>query len=418
MLRKEIQEIKTKQIQFDKNMTDIKIIIEDLKNKNNKLIEDNEILINKNKKAKKIIRGYNKMLEEEGLDTIEKIIEIINEKNNVEKIMASWGVSSLNEVTEIINKNKHDNDEIENIIVDYNLSINNKEFINITYEDDIINKIHEDENINNKMINTPSIKINTKNCIIKGCKNIIKCKYDYCNYHYKLNIKKDNMEKIKKYSKFYNLEININKIPIIVEHHKYELSNFSDYQIVPYFDINKHFHDMFSYLIKYNLSFNIKKTKKENCNINNERKEYEKTNQGDKINNLLDKIVKEIGHVKNKDFYDKRLNTNKRLIDSYNYYYLHNSKLNEYEKASFFEEQKINKSNMSRFNKFTKIYNKIIKEKEIFESEYIFLPHIFKDINIKSIDNLIYKLKLLCNKKYSLEEIKENKFLEVDSNYE
>lgn len=84
-------------------------------------------------------------------------------------------------------------------------------------------------------------------------------------------------------------------------------------------------------------------------------------------------------------------------------------KLNEYEK----NETKI--SNISRFNVFTNIYNKINKENDIYESDYVFSPYIFKKINKKGINNLIYKLKLFCNKKYSLEEIKNNTFLEVDT---
>lgn len=62
------------------------------------------------------------------------------------------------------------------------------------------------------------------------------------------------------------------------------------------------------------------------------RKPYEKTNQDEEINIILDKINDDYNNSTNKEFY-------KKLIDSYNYYYLYSDKLNEYEKNVFLKEK-------------------------------------------------------------------------------
>lgn len=271
----------------------------------------------------------------------------------------------------------------DEIITDYNLKLINKKEkgnTNNFYKIDIINKMYKD-----KYIKTLKIHQNNE------------------------ELEKNNIINIKENTIFYNLKINIKNIPIIIVYHKYEKNNFSDCQLIPYFDINKYFSNLLLLFIKYNLSFNKQaNTPKKNKN----RNDYGKVDQNNEINSVLDRIhkSKKIGKRRYIDFYEIRVRENRCKLEKYNYYFINNSKFSDDEKYNFFEEEGITPSNESRFNKYTKIFYKFHNNKYIKDSDYIFLPNTFKDINYKSIDALIYKLEKFIKNPEKLEDIKNNVF--------
>lgn len=262
---------------------------------------------------------------------------------------------------------------------------------------------------------TPFINNNTKRFKYNLCNNII------INNHY--IEEKNKLEKIKKYTKYYDFKINIEDIPVIIEHHKYKQSNLKDFQLVHYFDINKHFTDIYLYLLKSNLTFIVNKKTSTNVKSKNKpiRNKYGSINQDAEINNILDKLVKSkrVGERKSSGN-NINIKANRYKIELYNDYYINSSKYEEDEKQLFFEQEniKFNKVNKSRFEKYTRIFHKFHNDEIIRNSDYVFLPNTFKNINKKSIDLLIYKIKLLCMNKYSLDDIKDNKVLEIDSDDE
>lgn len=394
-----IPKIKQQQKQFEQNMENFNKIIE-TKNKNI------DILINKNNKLQK--------------ENDELYIKSRNPKNSLEyKILKE-------KYNKMIHEYKNQEIDYNDIITDYNLNSNNiKENSNNIYIEEIINKqIHDNSNesynLSNRFLDTSTPFINnyTKRCKYNLCNNIIINNHVYCNNHY--IEEKNKLEKIKKYTKYYDFKINIEDIPVIIEHHKYKQSNLKDFQLVHYFDINKHFTDIYLYLLKSNLTFIVNKKTSTNVKSKNKpiRNEYGSINQDAEINNILDKLVKSkrIGERKSSGN-NINIKANRYKIELYNDYYINSSKYEEDEKQLFFEQEniKFNKVNKSRFEKYTRIFHKFHNDEIIRNSNYVFLPNTFKNINIKTIDMLIYKIKLLINNKYSLEEIKNNVFLKTES---
>lgn len=308
-----------------------------------------------------------KLLEKENEDLLYKINKLelnFNEKENTP-------INNYSYITEIVNKNLHS---------------------------DIIYKIIYE-------------KRKTKKCNNNTCIKFIPNKFNLCYYHL-VEKKKSN---IINNTMIYNLKINIKNIPVIVEHHKYEQTNPKDCQLVHYYDINKHYKDLLLLFNKYNLSFNNKKRKQKDLNTP-KRNNYGQIDQVAEINKILDKLVKsrKIGSRRYPDNINIKLNRYK--LESYNDYYINSNKYDEDEKQLFFEQENIkyNTINKSRFEKYTRIFHKLHNDEIIRNSEYVFLPNTFKNINLKSIDNLIYKIRQLCKDKYSLEEIKNNHFLKDD----
>lgn len=262
-----------------------------------------------------------------------------------------------------------------------------------------------------KLININRFNNYTKKCKYIECKQYISNSFEYCFNHFNKDEKdkhrlldynkylqdvkentpkKDNLiiNKFKKSVKITILINNINKYIIDKRNtHKNNSLKKIVKKVILINRINKHL-------------LEIKKKQK--------RKDYEKTNQNMKINNLLDKLLKSknIGNKRFSYFYDIRKEKNKYLLKTYDYYYINKSKFSDEEKMDFLQEENINISNESRFNIYTKIFHKIYNNEIIKNSDFIFYPNSFKEINIKSIDTLLYKLEKLCINPDDIENIK------------
>lgn len=136
------------------------------------------------------------------------------------------------------------------------------------------------------------------------------------------------------------------------------------------------------------LSLVNKNTKKNKPFSNIKRNKYEKTNQLDILNNILDKVSKKI-RKKDDPYYQIKLERNKTLIKLYSYLYKNKNNLIDGERQELIEEEKIRDLNSSRFNKYCNIYNKIYNNEKIFSSNYIFLAGLFDKLNKKYVDLLI-----------------------------
>ena len=269
-----------------------------------------------------------------------------------------------------------------------------------------------------KQLNTPKNNNYYKRCKYELCNNYIINNHIYCNYHFIEENKK--IDNIKNNTNKYKLKILTKDIPIIIEHYKYEQNNLSDYQLVPYFNINNYYKELILLFNKYNLSFKIKKQSSKVIEKENKpkRNDYGHIDQDAEINKILDKLVKS-RNIANRRYPNNNINVkaNRYKMELYSDYYINSNKYNEEEKQLFFEQEnlKYNNGNKSRFEKYTRIFNKFHNDEIITNSDYVFLPNTFKNVNNKYIDSLVYKIKLLINKKYTLDEIKENKFLDERS---
>lgn len=422
-------------------------------------------------KYKKELKYHYEVFASYGMESLSDVIDFIDEKKQEkekdEEIMGSWGFNSLDEITKFINKYRnhkcdyksikylshkeliennyysqminsnyilkeqleHKSKELdyfrklylkdeekrkENILLDSGVNENNL-YIK-SYISDMINN-HMDDDILYKIIEN---KKKTKKCDDNLCIEFIPNKFRYCYHHYdlkmknlntpKINIKYDN---IKKNTKIYNIKININEIPIIIEHHKYEQSNLKNCQLVPYFDINKYFINLKVLFDKYNLSFKNPNTPK----INIKKVNNIKLDQKKEADLVLGRIKKSLELLNKKKINKENIyNVNRRIIDTYSY--LHNN-MHEYDSYIDInvEGLKIDK-NKSRFITISKLFNIIKNTPELYNSEYIFNYYTFKKINNEGLDFMIKNLNEICyNEKNKYWSIYKN-HIEYDDYYD
>lgn len=261
---------KQQQQQFDKNMENLKILIDNYKSENKELnIKYNKIKADYDLQCS-VLTDFILSLNSTSLDDIKesflKMEKYIKKINNCVNKITKYGIDSskvlfdkLDENSKTVNLLKDNNiDDLSIYIKNNNVHacINNYDGIYNLFESNASDTyIYEKEIINLDSIkNTPCIKNYTKRCKYVSCNNIIINNHIYCNYHYIEENKK--LERIKKNTKYYILKISKKNIPIIINHHEYgKVSNLLDYQLVSYFDINKHFNNMYSYLLKNKLPF-------------------------------------------------------------------------------------------------------------------------------------------------------------------
>lgn len=149
----------------------------------------------------------------------------------------------------------------------------------------------------------------------------------------------------------------------------------------------------------YNKNTETNKYKnKKNC-----RKKYNRSNQIDNINKVVNTIYKK---KKNTKLYEYKKEKNKLNIITYNYMFNNIDKMSEEEINEFKKEEYIFDSNNSRLLKKCCIYNKIFNNDIIFNSNYVFHPSLFDNIKESFIELLIYKIELLC-KNENIEKIME-----------
>jgi hypothetical protein len=153
-------------------------------------------------------------------------------------------------------------------------------------------------------------------------------------------------------------------------------------------------------LLNININSNKKNTiKKKNKKIyQKERNDYGKTDQDAEINKVIEKLTKSraIGIKNSCDLYNIRKNKNKHTVHMYSYLHSEANKIDNEHYKEILEEEDISDTNIPRFNKYCNILNKIYINKNIYNSDYIFLPGTFANINIKTISSLINKLEELC----------------------
>jgi hypothetical protein len=251
--------------------------------------------------------------------------------------------------------------------------------------------------------------------------------FDDYNKNKEIYINTENIKvKIKKEANIYNLKINISNIPIIIIHYKYEKNNYKAHQLIPFFDINKYFYKLFSYINKYNLSFNIKNQKEmvntfspkvtlnkafhnkylkiclesnkndKKGNINKEIKMKTKKkiiNKEDNINSIINNLYKKNKKTKS---YKIRLKTNKYIIKMYSDIFNIKDELNEDDVNELYNENHIKDTNISRVFIKSEIYNKIYNNNNIYNSDNIINIGLIDKINKSDIELFIYKLELFC----------------------
>lgn len=411
------------QEQFNKNMSNLEIIIENYKKEIDTLKKSKE-------KYKKELKKIYNIIDNIGLkkiDDLEKLNELYNKnKNNykvcniVELIKYIYGIDE--NITKFLKEyNFNDVEELQCFVTKYN---NHKCDISDIYSYDILikNPLYKSlVEVNSVLVkninNTPKVtlnnvyknrciellKVNNLNNYIKQCKYITCNKYinndfEYCFKHFSKITNKDNSE------------IHQNKYKYIEDIIKYTVDISKVYEFINY-NREKTFEEICKIPLPLitqdeetllNVNINNNKTFKNTLKSKNKtiiRNNYKKIDQQEEINNVLGKIIKSknIGKRRYIDFYNIRLKENRCKLEKYSYYSVNNENLSEEEKVDFFNEENITLSNESRFNKYTKIFHKIYNNTIINNSDYIFLPNTFKNINSKNIDILIYKLELLCN---------------------
>jgi hypothetical protein len=151
---------------------------------------------------------------------------------------------------------------------------------------------------------------------------------------------------------------------------------------------NKYFNELLE--LKNKSKIKIKNTIK--------RKKYIKTNQEEEVNKVLDKIMKskKVGNKRIPEIYKIRKEKNRNTIKLYSYINNYKDKLEDEHLNEILEEENITISNKSKFDKYCKILDKIYNNKLIYESDFLFQPGTFSDINKEGIDLLINKLEILC----------------------
>lgn len=308
-----------------------------------------------------IVNKINNLLQE----NIEKNKIIQEYKEQEEKdnnILSLWGFNSLDKLNNFINKYKHhkciEESDLEDIIIDYNLSIHDKKYINDVYSDYIIynSKHNIDHMLNNNEKKMDSNKIN--------------------NY-----LEKQNDDK-KSYS---NNEYIINKLNT-----NNSKSNFTE-------DINIENINKKSSSTQNTDNFCVLSLNNDNIKINKEKKKrgpYIKGNQGILINKIVNKLFNQ---KINKNFLTDIKEINRNTMNFYIKIY------NEYENKSLTEDEyneitSLYDKNSTRFYIVKVIYEYIIKNKDLYNSNIVFFHHTFDGIRIENIDKLINKI--------------ENKFIE------
>lgn len=219
------------------------------------------------------------------------------------------------------------------------------------------------------------------------------------------------IEKNKKYHE------NINKIELYNTFNKKHWKEY-EYSVIKYDDYIINNYDYY-YINKYKNEEIIKNTKIK-------RNKYKKSDQVQVVNKVLDKILKsrKVGNKRISEVYKLRKEKNNATIKLYSYLYNNKTNMDNDIFNDILKEEKISKSNESRFNKYSKILDKIYKNKLIYESEFLFLPGTFCDVNDESIDFLINNIELLCKNPENIKDIKNTikdksnilVFSEIDNN--
>jgi hypothetical protein len=320
-----------------------------------------------------IVNKINSLLQE----NIEKDKIIQEYKEQEEKdnnILSLWGFNSLDELNNFINKYKHhkciDESNIDDIIIDYNLSIHDKKYIYDVYSDYII--YNSKNNINHMLNNNEKIMDSNK----------------INNYLEKQNDDKksySNNEYILKKNKNISLEDIINKLNT-----NNSKSNFTEDINIE--NINKKSSSTENPDKICVLSFN-----NDNIKISKEKKKrgpYIKGNQEILINKIVNKIFNQ---KINKNLLTDIKEINRNTMNFYIKVY------NEYENKSLTEDEyneitSLYDKNSTRFYIVKVIYEYIIKNKDLYNSNIVFFHHTFDGIRIENIDKLINKI--------------ENKFIE------
>lgn len=135
------------------------------------------------------------------------------------------------------------------------------------------------------------------------------------------------------------------------------------------------------------------------CQINSDKNNIQKrntkkeTNQADEIKIVLDKIKKHYKKIYNdEDIYNQLIVENRQVIKTFSIIhqkYIENKINNKFINEIF----KLYDTNKARFVKNIEIFHKIYNEKELYNSNYLFLKFTFNNINKESINNLINTLK-------------------------
>lgn len=306
-----------------------------------------------------IVNKINNLLQE----NIEKDKIIQEYKNQEEKdndILCSWRFNSLEELNNFVNKYKYhkciyEENNIEDIITDYNLSVHDKKYIYDVYNDYIIyNSNHNNWKIMDfNKINNYLEKENKEND-------------DY------LKKRHCNDVDILKQDKNNSLEDIINKLNT-----NDSKSNFTE--VININNNNSLAGD----------TDNIKSSKE-----NKKRGPYIKDNQEILINKIVNKLFNQ---KINKNILTDIKEINRNTMNFYIKLY------NEHENKSLTKDEYNNiislyDKNRSRFYIVKVLYEYIIKNKDLYNSNIVFFHHSFDGIRIENIDKLINKI--------------ENKFIE------
>lgn len=121
-------------------------------------------------------------------------------------------------------------------------------------------------------------------------------------------------------------------------------------------------------------------------------KEYDKRNQNKIIDDIVLKIEKYYKINNNKSIYNYKYNENRAKMKLWNQLLEQKDKMGIEDYKYFVKEETTDKINITRFETISKIYTKILNNKGLNDSKYIFLPYTFKDVNKDFIDILIGKL--------------------------
>lgn len=241
-LKQQIEDISTQLLYYQEDYQKILKINTNLIKENDKYKNDiNNLLENNNFLGLKSLKDVNIYLQ--------SIIMFIKE-------IKKYNINNIHDILDFFKKysSKKDYDNnykiqsnynINEIVTDYHLnckSNSNKKYYN-NHDYDIIKKMYEDKSFP-KIIEEQNSKLNERLLDFNKFKEICL------------------KELIFKNTKFYNLKINVNNIPVIIEYNKYEKNNFLENKLVPYFDINKYFKNIIKLFEKYNITFIYKKSKK------------------------------------------------------------------------------------------------------------------------------------------------------------
>lgn len=134
-------------------------------------------------------------------------------------------------------------------------------------------------------------------------------------------------------------------------------------------------------------------SKNESEKIEKKRKTKKETNQEDEINIVLDKIKKHYKKIYNdEDIYNQLIIENRQVIKTFSI--IHQKYIENKINDKFIDEIfKLYDTNKARFIKNTEIFYKIYNEKELYNSNYLFLKFTFNNVNKESIVHLINTLK-------------------------